>query len=105
MPRPSLLILAKHQNAEQRRNDDRSWMEAGMTDKASTESGADALIAERRSRRALLAGALGGIAAAIGAAISRPASVLAATDDGKPLYVGSQLADVTLLTALQNKTN
>ena len=57
------------------------------------------------SRRALLAGVLGGSAALIASSLSGVQRVLAAGSDGAPVLVGSNLGDVRSMTVLANNTN
>jgi len=56
-----------------------------------------------RSRRAVLAGALGGVAAAAASSLFRPSSVAAA--DGDPLLLGQANNTATVNTALTNTTS
>jgi hypothetical protein len=58
-----------------------------------------------RSRRALLTGAAGAVAATATAAVATPFFALAAGDDGSPINVGSNFGDVQSTTSLTNKTN
>jgi hypothetical protein len=58
-----------------------------------------------RSRRSVLATALGGAAAAVGASLAGAQRVLAGASDGQVLHVGDQYLAVGLTTRLQNSSN
>jgi hypothetical protein len=59
-----------------------------------------------RSRRALLVGALGGVAAVVSQALGRPLGVHAgAGNDGDPMVVGGEYFDARSRTFLKNATN
>jgi hypothetical protein len=58
-----------------------------------------------RSRRDILVGALGGVAASIAATLAGAHRVLAAGDDGKTIHVGDSLTDVRSETLLENASN
>ena len=62
-------------------------------------------IAIPRSRRSLLAGAVGGLAAAVTATLAGAQRVLAAGDDGQVLHVADYKADIRTTTTLANNTN
>lgn len=62
-------------------------------------------ITRPRSRRALLAGAAAGVAAAALETVVKPASVAAAGSDGQAIVVGGTYLDVQSMTGLQNQTN
>lgn len=62
-------------------------------------------IASPRSRRSLLATALGGLAAAGAATLATAGRVLAAGDDGLPLTIGVSYINAQSVTALSNLTN
>jgi hypothetical protein len=56
----------------------------------------------QRSRRALLAGSIGALAAFVGQAIGRP---LPARAEGEPIVVGGEYTDATSVTRIRNGTN
>ena len=55
-----------------------------------------------RSRRALLTGAVGAVAATSVASVAAPGRALAASDDGRIIHVGDSFGDVRSVTFLQN---
>ena len=58
-----------------------------------------------RTRRSLLAGALGGIAAVVTSTLTGAQRVLAEGDDGAPVAVGGAYSDVRSATTLANNSN
>jgi hypothetical protein len=58
-----------------------------------------------RTRRAILLGAAGAVAATTAAAVARPIPALAAGDDGQIIHVGVDYNDVRGTTILENWTN
>ena len=58
-----------------------------------------------RSRRAILAGALAGIGAAVGKAVVAPMAARAAGDDGAVIHVGDLYANAQSQTTLANQAN
>jgi hypothetical protein len=60
---------------------------------------------DRRSRRAILAGAVAGVGATVARALTAPLPIRAAGDDGAALHVGDTIADAQSQTTLANKAN
>jgi hypothetical protein len=58
-------------------------------------------VSTRHSRRSILAGALGGVAAAVAATVAGAHQALAATDDGKVIHVGDSYTNITTATLLE----